>query len=121
MVPEITLLELKGYKRTEVAMLMNAVDCLLMTSHSEGSPQVVKEALACGCPIVSVAVGDVKELIGDTDSGTVTDRTPEALIQAIKPLLIQPHRSDGRQTIIDKQLQNTTIAQRLISIYEEII
>ena len=59
LLPDAELLELKGYNRVQVATLMQAVDAILMTSFTEGSPQVIKEALACGCPIVSVDVGDV--------------------------------------------------------------
>ena len=40
---------------------MNACDALLFVSMYEGSPNIVKEALACNLPIVSVAVGDVAE------------------------------------------------------------
>ncbi len=65
--PEVKLLELKNYSREQVALLMNAVDACLMTSHSEGSPQVIKEAMACNCPIVSVDVGDVRDVIQYTD------------------------------------------------------
>ena len=65
LVPDVTLLELKGYSRPQVAALMQAVDAFLMTSFTEGSPQVIKEAMACGCPIVSVDVGDVKEQISE--------------------------------------------------------
>ena len=61
------LLELKGYTREEVTMLMCAADAFLMTSLTEGSPQVIKEAMACGCPIVSVDVGDVKERVDGVD------------------------------------------------------
>src|SRR5690606_32532834 len=49
--------------RAEVRDLFNTADCLLMTSISEGSPQVIKEALSCGLPIVSVPVGDVKQMV----------------------------------------------------------
>ena len=56
------LIELKGYKRIEVNLLMNACNLLLVTSISEASPQVVKEAMACNHPIVSTDVGDVQHL-----------------------------------------------------------
>ncbi len=58
----VTLVELKGYSRKQVSLLFYAADAFLMTSKSEGSPQVIKEALYCGCPIVSVDVGDVAEI-----------------------------------------------------------
>lgn len=117
LLPEITLLELKGYNRTEVAMLMNAVDCLLMTSHSEGSPQVVKEALATDLPIVSVDVGDVASLIDGTDFGAVTERSPKALATALTSFLDHPSRTNGRDLIVRKKFYNTAIAQSLLSIY----
>ena len=60
---QVELLELKGYTRAEVTLLMCAANALLMTSFNEGSPQVIKEALSCGCPIVSVDVWDVKERV----------------------------------------------------------
>ena len=55
------MLPLRGYKHNEVPILLNAIDVLLMTSHHEGSPMIIKEALACNTPIVSLDVGDVKE------------------------------------------------------------
>ena len=121
MLPEVTLLELKGYKRTEVATLMNAVDCLLMTSHSEGSPQVIKEALACGCPIVSVDVGDVAEQLNSTNAGIITDNSPESIAAALCTILDNPHRINRRQQIIARNLENSMVAQRLISLYSSLL
>ena len=63
LVPDTKLVELRGYSREQVNLLMNAANCLLMTSHREGSPVVVKEAMVCGTPIVSVNVGDVKDVV----------------------------------------------------------
>ncbi|MGM9811117.1 MAG: glycosyltransferase [Paludibacteraceae bacterium] len=62
---EVQLIELKGYTRDQVNALMYTCDALLMTSKTEGSPQVIKEAMACGLPIVSTDVGDVKERIAE--------------------------------------------------------
>lgn len=117
--PNVELLELNGYRREEVALLMNACDALLMTSFSEGSPQVIKEALATRLPIVSVDVGDVSEIIGDTNVGTIVDRTPKAIANALSPLLDHPHRSGGRQRIQEIHLDNKEITQRLIEIYNQ--
>ena len=79
------LLELKGYTRDQVNALMYACDALLMTSKTEGSPQVIKEAMACGCPIVSVDVGDVAERTeGVEGCYVVSSRNPKAIADVIK-------------------------------------
>ena len=59
----VVLLELFGYTREQMPLLYNACDCALLTSFSEGSPQFIKEAVACGCPVVSTDVGDVREVV----------------------------------------------------------
>ncbi len=117
LVPEAELLELKGYTRSEVATLMNAVDCFLMTSHTEGSPQVIKEALACGCPIVSVDVGDVKEQIKGVEGCFIALKNKEDIAGKVKEAFAFVNRTDGRKGILAKGLVNSDIATRIIEIY----
>lgn len=119
-IPGVKLLELKGYNRHQVALLMQAVDALLMTSFSEGSPQVIKEAMASGCPIVSVAVGDVREQINNLDGCYIADDNRDAIVVELKKALLFPGRTKGRERIIEKQLMNTQIADSIINIYQRI-
>ena len=117
--PDVRLLELKGYSRQQVSLLMQAVDALLMTSRTEGSPQVIKEAMACGCPIVSVDVGDVRERIGGIDGCFVSDtREPEELAGLIGKALAFSGRTDGRARIIASGLDNNSVAVELKKIYK---
>ena len=58
---------------------MNAADVLLLTSDAEGSPMVVKEAMACNVPVVSTAVGDVADVIGGTEGCYITQPGPGAM------------------------------------------
>lgn len=115
------LIELKGYSRQEVVTLMFAVDALLMTSLSEGSPQVIKEALACGCPIVSVDVGDVKEMISGIEGCYISDHTKERIYQNLINAIAYKGRTQGASTILEKKLDNQIIAKNIISIYSSII
>lgn len=116
------LVELKGYNRQQVNTLMCAVDCLLMTSKTEGSPQVIKEAMACGCTIVSVDVGDVAERTTGIDGCyIVSSREPEELASALAKALVFKGKTNGRERIIELGLTNEQVACRIMKIYEDII
>jgi glycosyltransferase involved in cell wall biosynthesis len=116
----VQLIELKGYNRSEVPLLMSAADCLLMTSHSEGSPQVIKEALACGLPIVSVDVGDVAYITASVEGCYVADdRTVDTLAGLLSQALAFGKRAAGRARIIQLGLDNTQVAEKLIAIYQQ--
>lgn len=118
---EVELLELKGYTRDEVTLLMCAVDAFLMTSVSEGSPQVIKEAMACGCPIVSVDVGDVKERIAGTEGCFISEsRDPQEIAELLKKAMAFDGKTNGRDKIIADGLDNRLVAERLLEIYQRI-
>ena len=116
------LIELKGYNRQQVNTLMCAVDCLLMTSKTEGSPQVIKEAMACGCPIVSVDMGDVAERTKGVEGCYVVEsREPMDIAEALKKAITFEGKTNGREHILSAGLTNEQVAQRIIRIYEEIV
>ena len=118
----LELLELKGYLRDEVTLLMCAADVFLMTSISEGSPQVIKEAMACGCPIVSVDVGDVKERVeGISGYFVCPSNKPDAIASLLKKALSFEGKTMGRERIIADCLDNRQVAECLIDIYNSII
>lgn len=117
---DIVLLELKGYTREEVVTLMYKCKALLLTSIREGSPQVVKEALACGCPIVSVDVGDVAERVNGLEGCyVVKSRDPKDIAGALEKA-IAFGRTNGRERLLADGLDNEQIAQRLIEIYKQV-
>lgn len=117
----VELLELKGYLHEEVIMLLCAVDALLMTSLNEGSPQVVKEAMACGCPIVSVDVGDVYERTHGVE-GCYVAKTfeSEELAGLLTKALAFSGKTDGRNRIISDKLDNKLVANNLMDIYMKV-
>ena len=116
------LIELKGYNRDQVNALMYNCDALLMTSKTEGSPQVIKEAMACGCPIVSVDVGDVAERVSGVEGCyVVSSREPAAIAEALQQALAFSGKTNGRQRIIEMGLSNEQVAERLMEIYERLL
>ena len=115
------LLEMKGYSREEVTLLMCAVDALLMTSFTEGSPQVIKEALACGCPIVSVDVGDVKERIEGVEGCYVAEtRHPAELSSLLQNAMGFEGKTKGWERVISDELDNRLVAQQLVKIFRSV-
>ena len=115
----VELIQLKGYDRNEVALLMNAVDAVLMTSFTEGSPQFIKEAMACNTPIISVSVGDVKGIIKDTDGCYLVKRDSHAISYKILEAFKFNGRTNGRKNI--KHFDNELIAEKIINVYYSIL
>jgi glycosyltransferase involved in cell wall biosynthesis len=100
----------------EMPLWMNAADVLLLTSVAEGSPNVVKEAMACDLPVVSVDVGDVADVIGGAANchvcGHDADELARALVDVLTP---EPKRSDGRRRT--EWLSDAAISERLLEVY----
>ena len=118
----INLIELKGYNRDQVNALMYNCDALLMTSKTEGSPQVIKEAMACGCPIVSVDVGDVAERTSGVEGCyIVPSREPKDIAEALQKAIAFEGKTNGRQRIMEMELSNEQVAARLIAIYQSLV
>lgn len=119
---KVELIELKGYNRDQVTALMYNCNALLMTSKTEGSPQVVKEAMTCGCPIVSVDVGDVAERTeGVEGCYVVRTRDPNDIANALQKAIEFNGRTNGREKIIEMELTNKQVAERLMAIYRDIL
>jgi glycosyltransferase involved in cell wall biosynthesis len=95
--------------------LLAASDCLLLTSAIEGSPNVVKEAVSCGLPVVSTPVGDVEEILGEVEPSWICPAEPQVLGSALAECLAQRARSDGWDKA--SWLGQEPIAARLLELY----
>jgi teichuronic acid biosynthesis glycosyltransferase TuaC len=117
--PDLRLEILRGDTDPEsIPLRMNASDCLLVASDSEGSPTVVQEALACGLPIVSVPVGDIEERLRQVSHTRIVPRDAACLAQAIVELTQAPLRTNGRSKINEISLE--FIAGQLKNLYETV-
>ncbi len=102
----------------DVPWYMAAADALVVTAYWEGGPVVVKEAMACNLPIVSVDVGDVRQVIGDTPHCRIVAREPAAVAAALADVIDPPRRTPGRARV--EALALPRIAERLIAVYESV-
>jgi len=111
----VRLRTVHGVAHDTVADYMNAADALLLTSHSEGSPNSVKEALACNLPVVATDVGDVKERLAGVDPSHVAT-TDEELVRGLIDVLERGDRSNGREAAREVSIDRT--ADRMLAVYE---
>jgi teichuronic acid biosynthesis glycosyltransferase TuaC len=104
----------------QIAALMSACDALLCTSMQEGSPNTVKEALACNLPVVSVPVGDVAlRLDGVAGCELCSDDRVETIAAALGRVLQRGERIDGRSSV--RGLDERLLTQQLLGIYRSIL
>lgn len=115
-VPEV--LELKGLRREEIPLYMNAADVCVLCSFTEGSPQFIKESMACNRPIVATPVGDIIELFGDTANCKTTTFEARDLFEKIKSLFLE-NKSNGRDRM--KHYEQEKIASQIVNHYKKII
>lgn len=99
-----------------IPLYLNAADCLLVTSDWEGSPYIVKEALSCNLPIVSVDVGDVAERVRGVTPSRIVPRDVRALGEAVLEILALGCRSNGR--LATAELSERAVAEETRSVYE---
>jgi len=120
----VELIELKGYSRQEVNLLMNACDLALITSYNEGSSQFLKEAMACNCPVVSTKVGDVEMIFGDTKGCYISNYNIEDVIDKIKMAFEfsrTRNKTNGRERITELELDAEHTSRKIYDIYLEVI
>lgn len=119
LINNVCLIELQGYSREEVALLINAVDVVLLTSFTEGSPQIIKEAMACNCPIVSAPVGDIENVISGTAGCFISTYKPTDIADKLKQALEYGKRTEGRERILSLGLDREAVAKQILSVYKK--
>jgi glycosyltransferase involved in cell wall biosynthesis len=117
--PEAELVLVSGQPHTVIPFYMNGCDVLALTSTYEGSPMVIKEAMACNLPLVSTDVGDVAEVIAGVEGCYLCEATPEDVAQKLRQALAWGQRTKGRDKI--EHLSAERAAQKVIALYHELV
>jgi teichuronic acid biosynthesis glycosyltransferase TuaC len=115
----ITIIPLKNIPHRKVPYYLNASSCLLLTSFNEGSPNVLKEALACNIPVVSVNVGDVAERLYNLDLCAVCNYDATELAVSVCRILETEKRPDLRNKVT--YLDDRFIAEKIENLYLSLI
>jgi teichuronic acid biosynthesis glycosyltransferase TuaC len=113
---EIQELRMINVKRELVPYYFNAASFHLLTSDFEGSPNSVKEAMACNIPVVSTTVGNVDELLNDVNGCYPSGFEIEELVENCTKVL-NVNKTDSRDKLIQKKLDMESVALRLKDIY----
>lgn len=131
---QIECIEMRGLSRAECVLRMCACDLFALPSHSEGSPQALKEAMAVNCPCLATDIADVRELFGDEPGHWILrnprktherwdsdEKSLDDMIELLKRALVFEGRTNGRQRILELELTNEQVANRIIRIYNDIL
>ena len=106
---------------TEIVNYIYAADALILTSLWEGSPNVIKEALACNCPLVSVPVGDVAELIDGVSGCYLCTYDATDVAEKLNWALSFGKPTQGRKRLVELGLDSETVATNILNLYKSII
>ncbi|MBD3426574.1 MAG: glycosyltransferase [Candidatus Omnitrophica bacterium] len=100
--------------------MMNAADVCVLTSFHEGSPNVIREAMACNRPIVSVDVGDTREMLEPVEGCFVTSHDPGQIASAVSKALEHP-KTEARERLIEMGLDTEGAASNIMAVYNDIL
>ena len=111
----------------KIPEIYNLSDVFALPSYSETGPAVIKEALACGIPVVSTDVGEVRKLIITNDIGKIVEKRDEYVFTEAIINIIDRLRKNSKKIskicrkIAAQKLNFENIAINIIKIYKEAI
>jgi teichuronic acid biosynthesis glycosyltransferase TuaC len=111
---------LENVNPDEVVIWMNAAHVIILTSLREGSPNVIKEAMACNRPVVATNAGDIKWLLGEEAGHFLCDFSVDDLIAKLLLAIrfsLEQKQTTGRTRILKLGLTDSVIAEKIIQVY----
>ena len=117
----IDFLHLYDTPNAKIPLYLNSADLLLLTSSREGGVNVIKEAMACNCPIVSTDVGDVSWVTSGTEGCFITGKGHESIAENIKKAIEFRGRTNGRERIFELGLDSVSVARKIDEVYRAVM
>jgi teichuronic acid biosynthesis glycosyltransferase TuaC len=115
---------IRNKKPAELCFYYNAADAVVITSFHEGSPNIVKEAMACNCPVVSTEIGDVRMLSEGVSGHFLVTFDPDTVASGLSSSLkfrSETGETKGRNRITELKLDSSSVAEQIVSIYKELL
>ncbi len=113
----VEAIEMKKLSRKQCVLIMCGCDAFSLPSKSEGSPQALKEAMVCNCPIFATDIADVKYLLGEIPGHYICSFEPQNVMEQVQKALTFNSRTEGRKRIVELGLSNEQVAEKIINIY----
>jgi glycosyltransferase involved in cell wall biosynthesis len=121
---DVELLNVFGTTHDDVVRYFNSVDVFVLCSFAEGSANVVKEAMACNCPMVVTNAGDAAWIVGETPGCFVSSYDPAAFAEDLGKALefsALQGRTNGRERLKELGLDSDSVAVRIKGVYEDVL
>ena len=120
--PDVALVSVYPVSHDQVVKYLNSVDVFTLCSFGEGSPNVVKEAMACNCPQVVTPAGDAEWVVQDTAGCFVAGYDPQDFAQKLDAALefaAHTGRTKGRERLLQLGLDSEAVAEKIIQVYRK--
>ena len=111
----VQLHTLTGVDHDRMPYYYNAADAVLISSKREGSPNAVREALACNRPVVATDVGDIREHLDGLPVSTVC-RSQSELTRGLVTALTTERSPAGRPRV--RKTSAEAMGERLVTVYD---
>ena len=119
--PDVVLHAAHGMDHDGAVAHMAAADVFTLCSFGEGSPNVIKEAMAMDCPIVTVPAGDAAWVVGETPGCYMADHEVKDFAEKLTLALAFEGRTKGRERLVALGLDARAIAEKLLVIYQSVL
>jgi N-acetyl sugar amidotransferase len=115
------LLTVYNIPHTKTRLYYYASDAIIMTSKYEGSPNVIKEAMACNKPIVSTMVGDVDTLLMNLQGCYIAQNDKDSFAFALEEALNFKEETSGKQRLLELGIDSKSVSSKIIDLYGKLV